>query len=130
MENLDAVRAGLGPRALLTVWPDLVPDVGAVLAALPEEGPVEFVREQRDGTISHAVVDDTEYQRPAAVGAGVCGGAVRCGIGHILGVVGPRLPVRFADVRVHGSRPGAGQSWIRCMPPRSPTPGPGSSTWR
>ncbi|MFJ6662371.1 hypothetical protein [Streptomyces sp. NPDC091383] len=47
MENLDAVRAGLGPRALLTVWPDLVPDVGAVLAALPEEGPVEFVWEER-----------------------------------------------------------------------------------
>ncbi|WP_243877834.1 hypothetical protein [Streptomyces sp. SUK 48] len=70
MENLDAVRAGLGPRALLTVWPDLVPDVGAVLAALPEEGPVQFVREQRDGTISHAVVDDTEYQRLAAVVAG------------------------------------------------------------
>ncbi|MET9535031.1 reverse transcriptase domain-containing protein [Streptomyces sp. NPDC006649] len=36
-ENLDAVRAGLGPRALLTVWPDLTPGVGAVLAALPEE---------------------------------------------------------------------------------------------
>ncbi|MEU6758335.1 hypothetical protein, partial [Streptomyces sp. NPDC046685] len=37
-ENLDTVRAGLGPRALLTVWPDLTSDVGAVLAALPEEG--------------------------------------------------------------------------------------------
>ncbi|MFF8847640.1 hypothetical protein ACF08N_33860 [Streptomyces sp. NPDC015127] len=44
-ESLDAVRAGLGPRALLTVWPDLTPDVGAVLAALPPEHSVEFVWE-------------------------------------------------------------------------------------
>ncbi|WP_245766779.1 hypothetical protein [Streptomyces colonosanans] len=56
------MRAGLGPRALLTVWPDLTPDVGAVLAALPEEGSVEFVWEAQDGMISHAIVDDTEYQ--------------------------------------------------------------------
>ncbi|MFD8968175.1 RNA-binding protein [Streptomyces sp. NPDC059568] len=64
-ENLDTVRAGLGPRALLTVWPDLTPDVGAVLAALPEEGSVEFVREAQDGMISSAIVDDTEYQELA-----------------------------------------------------------------
>ncbi|MFK0256259.1 RNA-binding protein [Streptomyces sp. NPDC090445] len=66
-ENLDAVRAGLGPRALLTVWPDLTPDVGAVLAALPPEDSVEFVWEAQDGTIRHAVVDDTEYQELAAL---------------------------------------------------------------
>ncbi|MFF5970829.1 RNA-binding protein [Streptomyces sp. NPDC012769] len=66
-ENLDAVRAGLGPRALLTVWPDLAPDVGAVLDALPEEGSVEFVWEAQDGTIAHAIVDDTEYARLAAL---------------------------------------------------------------
>jgi hypothetical protein len=66
LENLDEVRAGLGPRALLTVWPDLTPDVDAVLAALPEEGSVEFVWEAQDGTISHAIVDDTEYQELAA----------------------------------------------------------------
>ncbi|MEU6995699.1 RNA-binding protein [Streptomyces sp. NPDC046465] len=69
-ENLDAVRAGLGPRALLTVWPDLNPDVGAVLAALPEEGSVEFVWEARDGTISHTIVDETEYQGLADLVAG------------------------------------------------------------
>ncbi|MFF9854244.1 RNA-binding protein [Streptomyces litmocidini] len=69
-ENLDTVRAGLGPRALLTVWPDLTPDVSAVLASLPEEGSVEFVWEAQDGTISHAVVDDTEYQELAALVAG------------------------------------------------------------
>ncbi len=61
-ENLDTVRAGLGPRALLTVWPDLTPDVGAVLAALPDEGSVEIVWEAQDGTISHAIVDATEHR--------------------------------------------------------------------
>ncbi|MGW7053467.1 RNA-binding protein [Streptomyces sp. NPDC054887] len=69
-ENLDTVRAGLGPRALLTVWPDLTSDVGAVLAALPEDDSVEFVWEAQDGTITHALVDDTEYQELAALVAG------------------------------------------------------------
>ncbi|MFD5483653.1 RNA-binding protein [Streptomyces hawaiiensis] len=64
-ENVDTVRAGLGPRARLTVWPDLTPDVGAVLAALPEEGSVEFVWEAQDGMISSAIVDDTEYHELA-----------------------------------------------------------------
>ncbi|MFZ4268299.1 RNA-binding protein [Streptomyces arboris] len=50
-ENLNAVRAGLGPRALLTVWPDLQPDIDAILTALPSEWHVEFVWEARDGTI-------------------------------------------------------------------------------
>ncbi|MEU4728793.1 RNA-binding protein [Streptomyces sp. NPDC023588] len=67
LENLDTVRAGLGPRALLTVWPGLTPDVGAVLAALPEEGSVEFVWEAQDGMISHAIVDDTEYEEFTAL---------------------------------------------------------------
>ncbi|MFD5883102.1 RNA-binding protein [Streptomyces yangpuensis] len=66
-ENLDAVRAGLGPRALLTVWPDLQPDVGAVLAALPSEWHVEFVWEAQDGTIRVVTVDETEYQELAAL---------------------------------------------------------------
>ncbi len=69
-ENLDSVRTGLSPRALLTVWPDLKPDVGAVFAALPEEGAAEFVWEAQDGTIRHAIVDDTEYQELAALLAG------------------------------------------------------------
>ncbi|MEV7525420.1 RNA-binding protein [Streptomyces sp. NPDC091371] len=68
--NLDAVRAGLGPRALLTIWPDLNPDVGAVLAALPEEYSVEFVWEAQDGTIGHVLVDETEYQELTALVAG------------------------------------------------------------
>ncbi|MFE5807705.1 RNA-binding protein [Streptomyces sp. NPDC056491] len=69
-ENLDTVRAGLGPRAMLAVWPDLTPDVGAVLAALPEDESVEIVWEAQDGTISAAVVDDTEYEQFAVLLAG------------------------------------------------------------
>ncbi|MGW6318651.1 RNA-binding protein [Streptomyces sp. NPDC055099] len=72
-DNLDEVRAGFGPRALLTVWPDLDPDVGAVLAALPEEGTVVFVWEAQDGTIRHVIVDDSEseYEELAALTAGM-----------------------------------------------------------
>ncbi|MFJ8896944.1 hypothetical protein ACIRCZ_20365 [Leifsonia sp. NPDC102414] len=61
------MRSGLCPRDLLTVWPDLNPDVGTVLATLPEEGSAEFVWEAQDGTIRHAVVDDTEYQELATL---------------------------------------------------------------
>ncbi|MER6405759.1 RNA-binding protein [Streptomyces viridosporus] len=66
-ENLNAVRAGLGPRALLTVWPDLQPDVGAVLTALPSEWHIEFVWETEDGTIRDVTVDETQYQELAAL---------------------------------------------------------------
>ncbi|MGC4987003.1 hypothetical protein ACLQ18_41475 [Streptomyces sp. DT193] len=48
-----------GPRAHLTVWPDLTPDVDAVLAALPEDESVDFVRETPNGTIHHVTVDET-----------------------------------------------------------------------
>ncbi|MFB7429066.1 RNA-binding protein [Streptomyces hydrogenans] len=66
-KNLDAVRADLGPRALLTVWPDLQPDVGAVLTALPSEWHIEFVWETKDGTIRDVTVDETQYQELAAL---------------------------------------------------------------
>lgn len=66
-ENLEAVRAGLGPRALLTLWPDLQPDVGAVLTALPSEWHVEFVWEAKNGTIRDATVDETQYQELVAL---------------------------------------------------------------
>ncbi|WP_241194102.1 hypothetical protein [Streptomyces sp. SID10115] len=66
-ENLDAVRAGLGPRALLTVRPDLRPDVGAVLTALPSEWHVEFVWETQEGTIRDVIVDETECEELAAL---------------------------------------------------------------
>ncbi|MGW6007948.1 RNA-binding protein [Streptomyces sp. NPDC055210] len=68
--NLDTVRAALGPRALLTGWPDLTPDVDAVLAALPEDEYVDFVWESADGTIRHATVDETHHQQLATVVAG------------------------------------------------------------
>ncbi|GAQ67232.1 hypothetical protein [Streptomyces scabiei] len=66
-ENLNAVRAGLGPRALLTVWPDLQPDIDAILTALPSEWHVEFVWEARDGTIKNVIADETEYQELTAL---------------------------------------------------------------
>ncbi|MER5587576.1 RNA-binding protein [Streptomyces asoensis] len=68
-ENLNAVRAGLAPRALLTVWPDLQPDVDAVLAALPSEWHIEFVWETKNGTIKDVTVDETQYQELAALAA-------------------------------------------------------------
>lgn len=66
-ENLDAVRAGLAPRALLYIWPDLQPDVGAVLAALPTQDTVEFVWETKDGAIHSLMVDEAEYAELAAL---------------------------------------------------------------
>ncbi|MEU9418090.1 RNA-binding protein [Streptomyces sp. NPDC048272] len=66
-ENLNAVRAGLGPRALLSVWPDLQPDVAAVLTALPPEWHIEFVWEAQDGTIRGVALAETEYQDLAAL---------------------------------------------------------------
>ncbi|MFE6156918.1 RNA-binding protein [Streptomyces sp. NPDC057889] len=61
--NLDTVRAALGPRALLTPWPDLTPDVDAVLAALPEDESVDFVWEEPNGTIQHVIVDETDLRQ-------------------------------------------------------------------
>ncbi|MFD4152423.1 S1 RNA-binding domain-containing protein [Streptomyces hydrogenans] len=69
-DTLDAVRARLAPRAQLTVWPDLSPDVGAVLASLPDEGPVEFVWEDRNGAISSTLVHESEYRELATRVAG------------------------------------------------------------
>ncbi|WP_053641085.1 MULTISPECIES: S1 RNA-binding domain-containing protein [unclassified Streptomyces] len=74
--DLDGVRARLAPRACVAVWPDLSTDVDAVLAALPEEGLVEFVREDgedgRDGggRITSAIADASEYGAAAAWLAG------------------------------------------------------------
>ncbi|GAA2377439.1 RNA-binding protein [Streptomyces carpaticus] len=66
-ENLNVVCADLGPRALLSVWPDLRPDVGAVLTELPSEWHVEFVWETKDGSIRNVVADETQYQELAAL---------------------------------------------------------------
>lgn len=63
--NLDLVRAGLGPRALLTVWPDLNPDGDEVLVALPSDASVDFVWEAPHGPIRHIAIDETDHQRLA-----------------------------------------------------------------
>lgn len=68
--TLDAVRAGLTPRAKLTVWSDLSTDVDAVLATLPDEGTVELVWEDGNGTITSTIADETEYRALAARVAG------------------------------------------------------------
>ncbi|MGW6838457.1 hypothetical protein ACWGCI_34350 [Streptomyces sp. NPDC054949] len=69
-DTIDAVRARLTPRAQLAVWPDLSADVDAVLASLPDEGPVEFVWEDENGVISSTTVDESEYGELAARVAG------------------------------------------------------------
>ncbi|MFD7204327.1 hypothetical protein [Streptomyces sp. NPDC059893] len=68
--NLDTVRAVLGPRALLTVWPDLTPDVDAAFAALPEDESVDFVWEAPNGKIPHEAVDETDHQQLTILVAG------------------------------------------------------------
>lgn len=69
-DTLDAVRARLTPRAQLTVWPDLSTDVEAVLASLPDEGPVEFVWEDQYGALFSTMADESDYKELAARVAG------------------------------------------------------------
>ncbi|MEV5194012.1 S1 RNA-binding domain-containing protein [Streptomyces clavifer] len=61
LDTLDAVRTGLAPRARLEVWPDLSSDVEAVLGALPREGLVECVWQDRKGWIQSIVADETDF---------------------------------------------------------------------
>ncbi|MFI9408547.1 S1 RNA-binding domain-containing protein [Nocardia gamkensis] len=68
--TLDAVRASMTPRAMLTVWPELSTDVGAVLAALPDEGLVEIVWENENGQITSIVADETQFAELIAHVAG------------------------------------------------------------
>lgn len=68
--NLDTVRVALGPRALLTLWPDLTPDVDAVLAAVPQDETVYVVWETPDGTIHHTITDETRHQQLTTLTAG------------------------------------------------------------
>lgn len=56
-----------GPEDTLS---DHGPMEAAYLAALPEEGSVELVWETGDGTIRHAVVDEDDHHRLAALTAG------------------------------------------------------------
>lgn len=60
-DNIEVVRSQLTPRAQLAVWPDLLTDVDAAMAALPDEGLVEIIWEDEDGRITSAVVDETQF---------------------------------------------------------------------
>ncbi|WP_406352901.1 S1 RNA-binding domain-containing protein [Streptomyces sp. NBC_00658] len=60
-DTMDAVRARLTPRARLTVWPDLSPDVDTVLSDFPDDGLVEVVWEKENGQITSAITDETQF---------------------------------------------------------------------
>ncbi|WP_106240977.1 S1 RNA-binding domain-containing protein [Allonocardiopsis opalescens] len=64
--GVDAVRARLAPRAMLTVWPGLSDDVPAVLAGLPAEGVAELVWADADGRITSAAGEVGELSARAA----------------------------------------------------------------
>ncbi|MET4922856.1 S1 RNA-binding domain-containing protein [Streptomyces sp. PSRA5] len=68
--TLASVRARLAPRARLTVWPGLSTDTDAVLAALPEEGLVELVREDDEARVTGVVADVGESAELAALVSG------------------------------------------------------------
>ncbi|MEV6163280.1 S1 RNA-binding domain-containing protein [Streptomyces sp. NPDC052052] len=65
-DTIDTIRAGIAPRARLAVWPDLSTDIDAVLDALPTEGLVECVWQDKDGWIRSAVADESEFAEMAA----------------------------------------------------------------
>ncbi|MFD8205569.1 S1 RNA-binding domain-containing protein [Streptomyces sp. NPDC059695] len=65
-DSVDTVRAGIAPRARLAVWPDLSSDVDAAIGALPAEGLVECVWQDKDGRIHSAVADEDEFAELAA----------------------------------------------------------------
>ncbi|MGW4381318.1 S1 RNA-binding domain-containing protein [Kitasatospora sp. NPDC004531] len=69
-DTLDTVRAGLAPRAMLTLWPPLSTDVASVLASLPEDDTREFVWEDASGTVRSVTVHDDEHAELAARVAG------------------------------------------------------------
>ncbi|WP_406351529.1 RNA-binding protein [Streptomyces sp. NBC_01635] len=75
-DNIEAVRAQLTPRARLAVWPDLLTDVDAAVASLPEEGLVEILREDQTGRITSTVADDTRFEAVTSEIAGACAAGV------------------------------------------------------
>jgi small subunit ribosomal protein S1 len=60
-DTIDAVRAGLAPRARLEVWPPLSSEIPAVLAALPVDGSVEGVWEDDAGRVHSALVSEESF---------------------------------------------------------------------
>ncbi|MDX3638568.1 S1 RNA-binding domain-containing protein [Streptomyces sp. MB09-02B] len=61
-DSIETVRSQLAPRSQLAVWPDLLIDVDKAVAALPDEGMVEVVWEDKDGQITSTVVDETQFE--------------------------------------------------------------------
>ncbi|MFB6519560.1 RNA-binding protein [Streptomyces sp. NPDC056401] len=74
--SLDAVRAGLAPRAMVHVWPGLSADTAGLVAGLPEEFSLECVWEDVEGRISSAHVDEEDRTELAEVLAGARGAAL------------------------------------------------------
>lgn len=65
-DTIETVRSELTPRSQLAVWPDLLTDVDTAVAALPDEGMVEVVWEDKDGQITSTVVDETQFEAVAS----------------------------------------------------------------
>ncbi|MGI5405254.1 S1 RNA-binding domain-containing protein [Streptomyces chartreusis] len=61
-DSIETVRSQLAPRSQLAVWPDLLTDVDTAVAALPDEGLVEVVWEDKGGQITSTVVDETQFE--------------------------------------------------------------------
>lgn len=61
-DNIEDVRARLTPHAQLAVWPELLSDPDAAMAALPDEGLVEIVWEDAAGRIAGTVADETQFE--------------------------------------------------------------------
>ncbi|MGG8410475.1 RNA-binding protein [Streptomyces sp. 12297] len=116
-ETIDTVRAGLAPRARLAVWPDLTGDVGAIIGALPAEGLVECVWQDKDGRIHSAVADEDAFPELAAR-MSVADAAV------LLSVYADERPPLFTAVMPDSD----GVVRARCRPSRRRAIGPGPSS--
>ncbi|MEU9844777.1 RNA-binding protein [Actinomadura sp. NPDC048032] len=65
--DIDRVRAGLTPRARVTVRPDLSSDLDAVVAAFPEEGSIELVWQDPAGHIASRIGGEEQFAELAAL---------------------------------------------------------------
>ncbi|MFF1318262.1 RNA-binding protein [Streptomyces chartreusis] len=65
-DTIEAVRTGLAPRARLAVWPDLSSDISSVLHALPTDGLIEGVWQDKGGHIHSALADEEAFAELAA----------------------------------------------------------------
>jgi small subunit ribosomal protein S1 len=58
--TVQPVREKLAPRSRLLIWPDLNPDVTAVLNSLPNEGLIEVVWQDRADRFIGRLVDESD----------------------------------------------------------------------